>query len=199
MKNRFFSFLLILTIALVLCSCATGKKTDFKYEHDPLENPKAMEDIIVDPYAVYGFSPNPESDRLGSYAAYDWTDPVFVESAQKTRREYHESLKTMVAIMSRMASDGASEEEIARAVSTERNRLRLESAKDDPEVLAEIKASNLKKYGHEEGMTPDEAYAKYGSWEVVAQKAFSPNLGMDVICGLYDENYTLYKMLGYVE
>jgi hypothetical protein len=105
----------------------------------------------------------------------------------------------MVAIMSRMASDGASEEEIARAVSTERNRLRLESAKDDPEVLAEIKASNLKKYGHEEGMTPDEAYAKYGSWEVVAQKAFSPNLGMDVICGLYDENYTLYKMLGYVE
>jgi len=247
MKNKFFSYLLILIIALVLSSCVTYVPTDFsddvqslpsvsvseqtqeqtqvekpststteavvetkvetktepklvstfKYAHDPRENAEAMKDIIENPLAVYGFSPDPRSNRLGSYASYDWTDPVFVESAKQDRKAYHDSLNTMIAIMSSMAADGATEEQIARAVSAERNRLRLEAYKNDPKQLAEIKASNLKTYGHEDGPTADELYKKYGSWSVVIQKAFSPNLGMDVICGLYDEYYPLYVMLGY--
>ena len=48
-------------------------------------------------------------------------------------------------------------------------------------------------------LTDEQLYEKYGSWAIVLQKAFSPNLGMDVICGLYDENYQLYIELGLVE
>ena len=55
----------------------------FAYIHDPRENPEAMADIIENPEAVYGFSPSPDSQRLGSYAEYDWTDP------EKQRADNH--------------------------------------------------------------------------------------------------------------
>ncbi len=67
------------------------------------------------------------------------------------------------------------------------------------ESPAAVKESNRKAYGHEEGPTPDELFEKYGSWTTVLQKAFSPNMGMDACCGLYDEYYWLYRELGYVE
>lgn len=171
----------------------------FAYIHDPRDLPEAMADIIENDDAVYGFSPDPNSQRLGSYAEYDWTDPDLVEKAQEERRAYHESMESMMDILYRMREEGASIEEMARAVSEERNRLRLEAYKDDPEGLAVARESNLKTYGHEDGPTPDELYEKYGSWTTVLQKAFSPNLGMDVCCGLYDEYYWLYIELGYVE
>ena len=187
-------------LMMTACGAKPEKETDsqpknvpFTYEHDPRENPAAMEDIVENPDAVY------ESPRLGSFADYDWTDPEVVAEAQKERREYHESMDTMTDILYRMRDEGASMEEMARAVSEERNRLRLESYKDDPKGLAEVKESNLKTYGHEEGPTPDQLYEKYGSWTVVLQKAFSPNMGMDACCGLYDEYYWLYIELGYVE
>ena len=193
-------------LMMTACGAKPEKETDsqpkdapFTYEHDPRENPAAMEDIVENPDAVYGFSPDPESPRLGSFADYDWTDPEVVAEAQKERREYHESMDTMTDILYRMRDEGASMEEMARAVSEERNRLRLESYKDDPKGLAEVKESNLKTYGHEEGPTPDQLYEKYGSWTVVLQKAFSLNMGMDACCGLYDEYYWLYIELGYVE
>ena len=171
----------------------------FTYTHDPRDVPEAMADIIENPDAVYGFSPDPESQRLGNYAEYDWTDPEFVAQAQKERRAYHESLETMMDILYQMREENASIEEMARAVSEERNRLRIEAYKDDPEGLEAAKESNLKTYGREEGPTPDDLYEKYGSWEKVMQKAFSPNLGMDACCGLYDEYYRLYIELGYVD
>ena len=171
----------------------------FSYTHDPRENPEAMADIIENPDAVYGFSPDPESQRLGTYAEYDWTDPEFTAQAQEERRAYHESMDSMTDILYQMREEGATIEEMARAVSEERNRLRLEAYKDDPEGLAKAKESNLETYGHEDGPTPDELYEKYGSWTTVLQKAFSPNMGMDACCGLYDEYYWLYIELGYVE
>ena len=171
----------------------------FTYIHDPRENPEAMKDIIEDEAAVYGFSPDPESPRLGSFADYDWSDPELVAKAQEERRAYHESMDSMTDILYRMREEGASIEEMARAVSKERNRLRLASYKDDPEGLEAVMKSNLKAYGDEEGPTPDDLYKKYGSWTGVLQKSFSPNLGMDACCGLYDEYYWLYIELGYVE
>ena len=36
----------------------SGSGTRFKYEHNPMDNPKAARDIIENPDAVYGFSPN---------------------------------------------------------------------------------------------------------------------------------------------
>ena len=52
-----------------------SSESTFTYIHDPRENPLAMADIVENPDAVYGFSPDPESKRLGSFAQYDWTDP----------------------------------------------------------------------------------------------------------------------------
>ena len=124
---------------------------------------------------------------------------IFVAKAKEDRRAYHESMESMSEILYHMREEGASTEEMARAVSEERNRLRLASHEDDPEGLALVKESNLKTYGHEEGPTPDQLYEKYGSWVTVMQKAFSTNMGMDACCGLYDEYYWLYIELGYVE
>ena len=171
----------------------------FVYIHDPRENPEAMADILENADAVYGFSPDPQSRRLGAYAEYDWTDPVFVARAKEERKAYHESMDSMTDILYQMREEGASTEEMARAISAERNRLRLVSYEDDPDGLARVKESNLKTYGHEDGPTADELYEQYGSWTMVIQKAFSANMGMDACCGLYDEYYQLYIELGYVE
>ena len=207
MKRFIKSFILILIALFVIAGCNQKKeepkqeeqpeeKTVYEFEHDPRDNPEAMKDIIEDPDAVYGFSPDPESTRLGTFAEYDWSDPEFVASAKEERIKYHDGMESMIDILYKMRDEGASTEEMARAISTERNRLRLESYMDDPDNLAKIKQSNLDTYGQEEGPTPDQLFEKYGSWAMVIQKAFSPNLGMDVICGLYDDYYSLYIELG---
>ena len=203
---------MMLCLLLVLAGCGQGMHTAdaaqplslaqesaFFYVHDPRVNPEAMKDIVENPKAVYGFSPDPESVRLGTYAQYDWTDPDFVKNAKAEHIAYHESLDSMTDILYKMRDEDASTEEMARAVSAERNRLRLAAYADDPDKLAEVKKSNLETYGHEDGPTADEMYEKYGSWETVIQKSFSPNLGMDVCCGLYDEYYPLYIELGLAE
>jgi len=195
MKNRFRGLFLFFAVAVLLCSCVSSA-SGFKYEHDPRENPKAMEDIVENPLAVYGFSPDPESKRLGPYASYDWTDPDFVAYARQERIIYHESMDSMLEILTSMDAAGASEEEIARAVSAERNRLRLAVYKDDARALAETKESNLRTYGSEDGPTAEYLYEKYGSWMTVIQKSFSSNPGMDAVCGLYDDYYYMYVMLG---
>ena len=196
---------LVMMLLLLMTGCniekleINPKPETFQYVHDPRENPEAMKDIIEDPEAVYGFSPDPNSTRLGTYAEYDWSDPEFVAKAKEERLAYHQSMESMIDILYTMRDEGKSMEEIARAVSTERNRIRLESMKDDPEGLAKAKESNLETYGQEEGPTPDQLFEKYGSWALVAQKAFSPNVGMDVVCGLYDNYYQLYIELGIVD
>ena len=171
----------------------------FAYDHDPRKNPGAMKDIVEDPKAVYGFAPSPDSPRLATYVQYDWTDEKFVAEAKANRIAYHQSLASLSDILYKMRTVGASTEEMARAISAERNRLRLAAYENDPEGLAKVKESNLNTYGHEDGPTPDQLYAQYGSWKTVIQKAFSPNMGMDAICGLYDEYYPLYVELGLIE
>ena len=197
--KKTLSLLLLLLAVTLYCGIALAESTGFTYVHDPRESAKAMEDIIDNPEAVYGFSPDPDSPRLGIYAEYDWTDPDIVKEAQEERRAYHESMDSMTDILYRMREEGASMEEMARAVSEERNRLRLLSLEDDPEGLEAVKKSNLETYGQEEGPTPDQLYEKYGEWTIVLQKAFSPNMGMDACCGLYDEYYWLYIELGLAE
>lgn len=174
-------------------------KAAFAYEHNPEENPSAMADIIVNPDAVYGFSPDPASSRLGAYADYDWTDPEVVEKGRQDRLAYHESLYSMYEILHEMRDNGSSIEEMARAVSAERNRIRLASYNDDPEGLEKVKKSNLETYGDESGPTAESLFEKYGSWETVLQKAFGTNAGMDACLGLYDTYYTLYIELGMIQ
>ncbi|MBR1857176.1 MAG: sortase [Oribacterium sp.] len=177
----------------------TEESEKFTYVHDPRDNPEAMADILENPDAIYGFSPDPESERLAPFAQYDWTDPEVVAERRKERKSYHESMDSMMDILENMRAAGASVEDMARAVSKERNRVRIESYKDDPVGLNRMKESNLNTYGNEEGPSADDLYEKCGSWELVIQKAFGTNMGMDACCGLYDDYYDLYKELGYVE
>lgn len=197
-----FARILAVTVALTFISMLAGAMAEqdaFAYIHDPRENPSAMADVIENPDAVYGFSPNPESERLGPYADYDWTDPQLVADARQTRIEYHASFQTMYDMLFEMRDAGSSIEDMARAVSAERNRLRLEAYRDDPVAYEKTKESNLAAYGNEEGPTADSLYEKYGSWELVIQKAFGSNAGMDACCGLYDDYYDLYVELGMIE
>ena len=113
--------------------------------------------------------------------------------------QYHQSIEAMYDILEDMTAEGKSVEEMARAVSTKRNEIRIAAYDNDPEGLAKLKARNLEKYGHEEGPLPDELYEQYGSWETVLEKAFSVNAGMDACLGLYDDYYAVYVALGQVE
>ncbi len=164
------------------------------YIHDPMDNPKAAADIIVDPNAVYGYAPNPESARLGTFADYDWSNEAVVAQMKQEREEYHESIKELYQIKADLEAQGKSVEEIARAVSTRRNEIRMEAYKDDPEGLQKLKESNLAAFGNENGGTPDYFFEKYGSWETVIEKAFSTNAGADACLGLYDKYYDTYMI-----
>lgn len=170
----------------------------FTYVHDPELNPNAMKDIVRDNSAVYGFRPN-ETGSLKQYADLDWADEELVEQARQDRIAYHESIETMYEMLYQMTYENKITEDIARAVSIKRNEIRLEAYKDDPEGLEVLKERNLEKYGHEEGPLPEELYEKYGSWEMVIEKAFSPNVGMDACLGLYDDYFNTYVMLGIIE
>ena len=165
------------------------------YEHDPAENPAAMRDIVVNPEAVYGFSPSAaEESTLKEYAdIIDWTDPEQVAEARQQRLEYHESLQELYDMIMEMVDRDKDIETIARAVSQRRNELRLEAYKDDPEGLELVKKRNLETYGNEFGPTQDALFEKYGSWEMVLIKALGTNPGMDACLGFYDDYYYLYN------
>lgn len=175
---------------------ATQESFEYKcvYSHDPRINEKAMADIVVNPDAVYGFSPDPSSARLGEYASYDWSDFAVVEKARQDRIKYLADFDEQYELWNKMLAEGKSIEEIARAVSAKRNELRLESYKDDPEGLEKVKKSNLNTYGNENGPTVESLFEKYGSWEKVLIKSFSSNSGMDACLGLYDAQYEHNKL-----
>ena len=202
-KKRVNLGILVLVVVLValcamLISCDNvEQKTPFTYRNNPEDNPTAMADIVADPDAVYGFRPS-ETGSLNMYLDIDWSDETLINGYKEERIEYHRSIDTMYDIIQEMQLEHASIEEMARAVSTKRNELRLAAYENDPEGLAEVKNYNFNKYGHEEGPLPDELYEKYGSWEMVMSKAFSANSGLDACLGLYDQYFFLYVALGQV-
>lgn len=195
MKKSVLKSVSVILSVLMIISLSAFCASAFSYEHDPLDNPKAMADIIVNENAVYGFSPNPDSTRLGVYAnALDWTDPEQVAAARAQRIEYHAKNAELYKIIEDGRANGESTEEIARKVSQRRNELRLEAYKDDPAGLALVKQSNLETYGDESGPTAEWLYEKYGDWQTVIDKACSSNAGMDACLGLYDEMYYTYGL-----
>lgn len=194
MKKIFRIISIILATALCVgnlsvLSAEASEANGFSYNHDPRLNESAMEDINYDPEAWYGFSPDPDSERLGTYAVYDFSDSELVASSTEERVAYLADFQRMYDLWNSMEAQGKSTEEIARAVSALRNEIRLEAYKDNPQGLKDVKASNLKKYGNEMGPTVESLYEKYGSWDKVLLKSFSPNSGMDACLGLYDIEY----------
>ncbi len=170
----------------------------YRYANDPRLNSRAMADIVLDRDAVFGFRPS-ETGSLKQFADADWTDPELVAEWQRDRIDYHKSMEELYDMIEEMQNEGKTTEEIARAVSTRRNEIRLEAYADDPEGLERLKARNLEQYGHEEGPLPEELYEKYGSWTMVIAKALSVNSGMDACLGLYDDYFALYVAVGQVE
>ena len=153
MKRRFLTIFMIASMAItcvapITVNAASQESSEYTciYTHDPRINASAMEDIVVNPNAVYGFSPDPNSKRLGEYASYDWSNPEVVENAKKDRIEYLASFDKQYELWNKMSAEGKSTEEIARAVSAKRNELRLASYKDNPEGLEKVKKSNLETY-----------------------------------------------------
>lgn len=199
LRCRMFGFLLAVVMVVggsVSAFAAVPATGEYRcvYTHDPRINAKAMEDIVVNPKAIYGFSPDPNSTRLGEYADYDWSDPAVVEAAKQERIAYHESFRKQFVLWESMRVQGKSTEEIARAVSAMRNESRFASNKDDPVELQKMRKSNLDTYGNENGPTPEFLYEKYGSWDKVIVKSFSSNSGMDACLGLYDAQYENNKL-----
>lgn len=192
MKQIIRKSFVYMVVLLSVFSFSTTAYASGYYLHDPMANPKAAADIIVNPQAVYGYSPNPDSARLGAFAQFDWSDEAFVAEMQQQREEYHATVRELYQIKADMEADGKSFEDIARAVSNRRNEIRMESYKDDPERLEKLKESNLAAFGNESGGTPEFFYEKYGSWETVIEKAFSTNAGADACLGLYDKYYDTY-------
>lgn len=82
-----------------------------------MENPAAAREIIVDPDAVYGYSPSPDTVRLTMYLRYDFKDLAVVNELRDRREEYHESIRELYQMILDMKAVGKSTEEIARAVS----------------------------------------------------------------------------------
>ena len=166
-----------------------SNNTKFTYKNNPMDNPKASKDIVENPNAVYGYSPNPQSERIGKYADYDWTNSKQVELAKTRREVYHIKNANIKSLVDAMRMKGASAEDIARAANELRNQNRLNDYINDPIGLEKVKQSNLKVYGNEKGLTAEEAYKKYGSWENMIESSMNSNPGMDACCGLYDKYY----------
>ena len=133
-KLRYLSMILAVVMLLGnMAMAVVAEETSFAYRNDPRDNPEAMKDIVENPDAVYGFSPNPDSPRLGEFAdAIDWTDPDQVAGARAQRQEYHDSMSELYRMIEDMLAEARPVEEIARAVSQRRNELRLEAYADDP-------------------------------------------------------------------
>jgi hypothetical protein len=167
----------------------------FKYEHNPSNNSKVLMDAIEDPNAVYGYRPNPASESIGGYAdACDWTNPEEVAKATARREAYHQKNDSIDELIIKMQSEEYSTEDIAREANKQRNENRLNDYVNDPEGLERVMKRNQEKYGSPYGLSADDAYKKYGSWEKVIEKTKSANAGMDACCGLYDKYYHLYPV-----
>ena len=151
-----------------------------------MDNPKAARDIVENTDAVYGYSPNPESTRIGEFASkIDWTDPDQVAIARQTRQGYHEANE---AKLQALYNQGYTTEEIVARMVEERNmsRINIYIKNGDLKGLEIMKKSNLKTYGNELGMTLEQALEKYGSYEEIINDTIRSNPGMDACTGLYD-------------
>lgn len=156
------------------------------YKNNPMDNLKAARDIIENSAAVYGYSPNPQSIRIGKYVnKIDWTDPAQVAIARQTRQAYHDANDLM---LQNLYNEGYTTKEIAEKMVEERNNSRINSyiKNGDLEGLDIVKQSNLKTYGNEMGMTLEQALEKYGSYEEIIKASVGSNPGMDACTGLYD-------------
>ena len=169
----------------------------FTYIHNPSLYSKVLVDVDEDTNAIYGYKPN-DTGSLKQFVDYAWNDKDAVAGYKQERIKYiDENDKIIHDLENKLREEGKSIEEIARACSNQRNQNRLDQYKDDPEGLAKLKERNLEQYGNEDGPTPEWLFDRYGSWEIVLEKCYATNAGMDAACGVYDMYFCMYVALPY--
>lgn len=177
----------------VMCAGENGSGKRFKYEHNPSDNPKVLEDAIEDPDAVYGYRPR-EDGSLSRFTAkkYDWTDPVAVEGYRQERIEYHNRNEAGAQrIVKEMTAAGASIEDIAIKVNEYRNQSRIDAFVNPDGSISDMNGYNnaleraqIRSYENliKAGKSPEE----------IIKSAIKGCPGMDACTGLYDEYYDTY-------
>jgi hypothetical protein len=84
-----------------------------------------------------------------------------------------------------MRKEGASPEDIARRLVDMRNDAKeVTRAGMSPQEVRRLEERNMAKYGNPLGPTADQLYAKYGSWEAVADAATRTSRAVDQELGL---------------
>ncbi|OKP90172.1 hypothetical protein [Paenibacillus sp. P32E] len=158
---------------------------------DPLSNPKIATEIEANPASIYGYSPKKGSplDKFG----VDWTDPKQVAFARTKRMEYLQNMEQkkikLENEVAKLQSEGMSIEDIAKMKVEQRNSDRMQSYIDSNNYdgLAAMKERNTQQYGRPEGPTPEQLFAKYGSWDEVIYSSVRTSPAMDVLTGLYKQ------------
>ncbi len=64
-------FLLLLLVLTMCCGISVSEGDGYTYVHDPRDNADAMADIVENPEAVYGFSPDSQSNWLYVELGYE--------------------------------------------------------------------------------------------------------------------------------
>lgn len=114
--------------------------------------------------AIYGFTPDPNSQSIGSfYESIDWTNPEQVAAARAKRIDYHKENENIYNRLAEMKSQNACIEEMAKEGVNMRNQNRLHSYVGNPEGLQAAREHNMNVYGNPNGPTPESLFAKYGS------------------------------------
>jgi hypothetical protein len=100
------------------------------------------------------------------------------------RGGYLQMVNDMHAVQAQMEAEGASEEQIARALVQLRNAAKVAArAAMDPGDVAALEARNMAVYNDPIGLSTDYLYAKYGSWRAVIDAAYRTNPQIDASFG----------------
>lgn len=105
--------------------------------------------------------------------------------ARTIRMRYLDLIGAMDRERCAMRAAGSSPEEIARRLVDMRNDAKeITRAGMTPEDVQRLEERNIAKYGNPLGPAPDQLYAKYGSWEKVADASTRTSHAVDGELGL---------------
>ncbi|MFJ5030368.1 hypothetical protein ACIQB5_20065 [Streptomyces sp. NPDC088560] len=105
--------------------------------------------------------------------------------ARGIRMRYLGLIGEMDRVRCEMRAEGAGPEEIARRLVDMRNEAKeITRAGMTPEEVRQLEERNMAKYGNPLGPTADQLYAKYGSWEKVADASTRTSHAVDSELGL---------------
>ena len=169
-----------------------GSRKRFKYQHNPSDNPKVLQNAIEDPNTVYGYRPRSDGS-LASFATskYNWDDPVEVAKYRKMRIAYHmKNEGGAQLIVSKMTKKGATKEEIARAVCDFRNQSRINAYIDENGNIFDV--NGYRNALHRAEVRSYDNLIKRKTPEEIIKSATKGDPAMDACCGLYDEYYHTY-------